>query len=190
MGVALATQNPGARRIGSAARARVGKVRTPFPRSSRRQRQEELLLDVLRQLTFLTEEIQNANLIQLHRITAEQVDRAMSDPALAEAMSTLQELSDRKRRQALFVNREYSAILLGHRIGAYGWGELIGHLRVLARNPVFAEYWATTREHRRSLPRTSLEARVGEAVDMIIDDLADDPDEWWVVGPPSEGPSA
>ncbi len=146
-----------------------------------------MLLDVLRQLTYLTEEIRNANLIQLHRIAAEQVDRAMSDPALAEAMSTLRDLSDRKRRQALFVNREYSAILLGHRIGAYGWGELIGHLRVLARNPVFAEYWETTREHRRSLPRQSLEARVGEAVDVIVEDLADDPDIWWVVGPTGSG---
>jgi hypothetical protein len=168
----LATENPDARRIGSAIEG---------------ARQEELLESLLRQLTVLTEEIRNANLIQLHRITAEQADRAMSDPALAAAMSTLQDLSDHKRRQALFVNREYSAILLGHRIGAYGWDELIGHLRVLARNPVFAEYWETTREHRRSLPRHSLEARVGEAVDVIVDDLADDPDEWWVVGP-SEGP--
>jgi hypothetical protein len=182
----LATQNPDERRIDSATRLKAGRVRRPFPRPLRRQRHEELLLDVLRQLAFLTEEIRNANLLQLHRIAAEQVDRAMSDPALAEAMSTLEELSDRKRRQALFVNREYSAILLGHRIGAYGWEELIGHLRVLARNPIFGEYWETTREHRRSLPRHSMEAKVGDAVDVIVEELADDPDEWWVVGPDGE----
>ena len=161
-------------------------MRTPFPRQAWRRRQEELALAVLHQLTCVAEEIRNANLLMLHRITAEQVDRAIADPALAAAMSTLRELSDHKRRQVLFVNREYSAILLGHRIGAYGWEELIGHLRVLARNPVFAEYWETTREHRLSLPRHSLEARVSDVVNVIVDELADDPDEWWVVGSEDE----
>jgi len=161
-------------------------MRTPFPRQTWRRRQEELALALLHQLTCVAQEIRNANLIQLHRVTAEQVDSAIADSALAAAMSTVPELSDHKRRQLLFVNREYGTILLGHRIGAYGWDELIGHLRVLARNPVFAEYWETTREHRRSLPRHSLEARVGEAVDVIVDELADGPDEWWVVGPDEE----
>jgi hypothetical protein len=164
-------------------------MRRPFPRPSRRQRQEDLLLDVLRQLTFLAEEIRNANLLQLHRIAAAQMERAMADPALAEAVSTLPNLSERRRRQLLFVNTQYTSIVLHHRVGAMGWGELIGHLRVLCRNPVFDDYWEMTREHRRSLPRESLEARVSEAVDVIVEGLRDDPEEWWVVGPPDE-PSA
>jgi hypothetical protein len=183
LGVALATQNPGARRIGSAARVKVGRVRTPFPRPSRRRRQEELVLDMLRQLTFLTEEIRNANLIQLHRITAEQAGRAMADPALAEAMSTLGSISDRQRRQLLFVNAQYSVIVLNHRLGAINWDELIGHLRVWCVNRVFQQYWELTGEHRKSLPGESLEARVGQAVDAMMEELADGPDEWWVVGP-------
>ncbi|MET7569628.1 DUF6082 family protein [Streptomyces sp. NPDC005492] len=130
----------------------------------------------------LADEIRNANLIQLHRVTAAQVDHAIADPALASAMSTLDGLSDNKRKQLLFVNREYSATMLGQRIGAYGWAEMIGYLRVLARNQVFKEYWGMTAEHRRSLPRESHEARVGLAVDLIMEELAEDPDEWWVVG--------
>ncbi|MEU9915251.1 DUF6082 family protein [Streptomyces sp. NPDC051001] len=179
----MATQNPDERRIGSAARVRAARTRTPFPRQAWRRRQEDLALELLRELTCLANEIRHANLIQLHRITAAQVDHAMADPALASAMSTLEDLSDGRRRQVLFVNREYSAIILGHRIGAYGWAEMIGHLRVLARNEVFKSYWTMTDQHRRSLPQESLEAKVGRAVDAIMDELADDPDEWWVVGP-------
>lgn len=168
-------------------RARAGRVRTPFPRQAWRRRQEELALDLLHEVARLTEEIRNSNLIQLHRIVAAQVDHAMADPALASAMSTLDSLSDAKRRQVLFVNREYGAMLLGHRIGAYGWNELIGHVRVLARNQVFKEYWEVTVEHRRSLPEETLEAKVGQAVDVIMEELAEDPDEWWVVGPGDGG---
>jgi hypothetical protein len=138
-------------------------------------------LELLAVMRLLAEEIRNANLLQHHRIVAAQVDQAMADPALASAMSTLDGLSDAKRRQILFANREYAAILLGHRIGVYGWTELIGHLRVLARNQTFQAYWEMTTEHRRSLPQGSLEAKVGQAVDQIMDELADDPDEWWEV---------
>ncbi|WP_255310715.1 DUF6082 family protein [Streptomyces viridosporus] len=162
-------------------------MRIPFPRSPWRRRQEELALDLLRELARLTDQIHCANLIQLHRITAAQADHALADPALASAMSTLDDLSEGRRRQVLFVNRQYGAILLGHRVGGYDWDVLIGHLRVLCRNQVFKEYWEMTVEHRLSLPSRSLEARVGKAVDAIMDDLADDPDEWWVVGPPPDG---
>jgi hypothetical protein len=170
----LATENPDERRIGSA--VGVG-------------RQEELLESVLRQLTFLTEEIRNANRIQLHRIMAEQTKHALVDPALAEAMSTLPGLSESKRRQVLFVNAQYSAIVLNYRLGAVDWDELIGHLRVWCVNRVFQEYWEMTGEHRKSLPRDSLEASVGLAVDAMLEELADDPDEWWVVGQSDETPS-
>ncbi|WP_345576322.1 DUF6082 family protein [Streptomyces prasinosporus] len=177
------------RRNGSAARARGGRARTPFPRSPWRRRQEELALDLLREVARLTDQIHCANLIQFHRITAAQVDHALADPALASAMSTLDGLSEDRRRQVLFANRQYGAILLGHRIGGYDWDALIGHLRVLCRNQVFKEYWEMTVEHRRSLPSPSLESRAGKAVDAIMEDLADDPDEWWVVGP-SDGRDA
>ncbi|MFJ9371855.1 DUF6082 family protein [Streptomyces sp. NPDC101455] len=160
-------------------------MRTPFRRLSRRRRQEEPLLGLLRQLT---QEIRHANLIQMHRILMEQADRAIADPVLAAAMSTLPGLAEQKRRQLLFANREFTALLLSHRVGCIDWSDLMGHLRVLCRNEVFAEYWRLTGDHRRSLSRHSVEAQVGEAVDLIMDELADDPDEWWVVGP-SEGPS-
>ncbi len=137
----------------------------------------------------MTEEMHNANEIQLQSLIVGQVERAMKDPALMAAMSTLEGLPDHKRRQLLFVNREYATILLAYRIGSVNWGELLGHLRVLCRNAVFAEYWERTGEHRRSLPRQSTEAKVGEAVDVIMEELADDPDEWWVVGQSDETPS-
>ncbi|WP_405843053.1 DUF6082 family protein [Streptomyces sp. NBC_01518] len=149
-------------------------------------RQEELTRALIHQLSCVTDEIRHANLLQHHRITSDETDHAMADPALAAVMSTLPELSDNKRRQVLYVNRRYATVVLGYRIGSYGWDELIGHLRVLGRNPVFAEYWQATGEHRRSLPNQSLEVRVGQAVDVIMDELAEDPDEWWVVGPSPE----
>ncbi|WP_405587288.1 DUF6082 family protein [Streptomyces sp. NBC_01092] len=183
----MATQTPAARpsRIGSAVMVGLGFVRAPFSRG-RRRRQEELMLELLRQLTRMTEEMRRANLIQQYRLSVEQMDRAIDDPALAAAMSTLTGLSERRRRQMLFSNRQYGVLLMAHRVGVYDWDELVGHLRVLCRNEVFAEYWASTVEHRRSVPDESLESRVGSVVDGMLEDLRDDPDEWWVVGPVPE----
>lgn len=141
-----------------------------------------LLESVLRQLTVLTEEIRKANVIQLHRIMADQTGRALEDPALAEAMSTLPGLSESKRRQVLFVNAQYSAIVLHHRLGAIDWEELIGYLRVWCSNGVFQDYWDMTGDARRSLEQESLEARVGRAVDEMMEEIASGR-EWWVVGP-------
>ncbi|MGV9453638.1 DUF6082 family protein [Streptomyces sp. NPDC003635] len=151
---------------------------------SRRRRQEKLAEGLLHQLTFLAQEIRHSNQIQLHRIMAAQMERAIADPALAEAVSTLSGLSEHERRQMIFVNAQYTANVLHHRVGAMEWDELIGALRVLCRAPVFDAYWDMTREHRRSLPGESLEARVGRAVDLIVEGLRDDPEEWWVVGTP------
>ncbi|GGX73360.1 DUF6082 family protein [Streptomyces fructofermentans] len=173
---------PSARRTGSAL-AGLGLMRRPFARDSRRRRQEELLLDLIRQVTRVGVELHRANVIQSHRFMSEYQDRAIDDASLAAALSTLHGLTDAKRRQMLFANREYAAILLAHRVGVFDWDELIGHLRVLCRNQVFAEYWERTVEHRRSLAVESLDARVGKALDVIFDELADDPEEWWVVGP-------
>lgn len=166
----MATQNPDARGNDSPEAAGPG-----VP--------EQLAYDLLRQVASLTEELRNANLIQLHRIAEAQTERAIADPMLAEAMSTVPDLSDGKRRQLLFANRQYAKIVLNHRVGAIGWGELIGHVRVLCRNSVFQDYWELTRDQRKSLPGESLEAKVGKAVDVIMDELGDDPEEWWVVGP-------
>lgn len=180
----MATQTPPARvgRIGSAVAAGLGLTRALFARGRRRQRQEEILLELLRQLTLMTEEIHRANLIQQYRLTVEQMDRAIGDPSLADASSTLTGLPEGKRRQLIFAHRQYGNLLLAYRVRVCDWDELIGHVRVLCRNEVFAEYWDRTVEHRRSLPADSEEAKVGAAVDVILEELADDPDEWWVVG--------
>ncbi|WP_367321400.1 DUF6082 family protein [Streptomyces sp. HUAS ZL42] len=186
----MATQKRVARSIGSAAIAGLGLMRAFFARGARRRRQEELLLELLRQLTLITEEIHRANMIQQYRLTVEQVDRTIDDPSLADVLSTLPGLSEGRRRQMLFANREYGNLLLAHRVGVCDWDELLGHLRVLCRNAVFAEYWDRTAEHRRSLPSDSMEARVGAAVDIMLEELAEDPDEWWIVGPSGENQSS
>ncbi|MFF1323302.1 DUF6082 family protein [Streptomyces chartreusis] len=178
----MATQNLAARSIGSAVAAGLAVLRAPFAREERRRRQEDLMADLLRQLTLMTEEIHRANLIQHYRLVVDQLDRAIEDPTLAAAVSTLTDISERKRRAMLYANREWGILLLAHRVGAVDWDELLGTLRVLCRNKIFAEYWERTVEHRRSLPVESLEVRVGRVVDAMIDELADDPDEWWVVG--------
>lgn len=76
----------------------------------------------MRQLAFLTEETHHANLIQLPSLSAEQTGGAMADPALAGAMSTLDNLSERQRRQVLFLNAQYSVIVLNHRLGVITLG--------------------------------------------------------------------
>lgn len=167
-GFALATENPDARRIGSAGEG---------------GRQEALLESLLQQVASLTEETRNANRIQIHRIMVEQTGRALDDPTLAEAMSTLQGLSEAKRRQMLFINAQYSFVMLNHQLDYIDWDGLIGHLRVWCVNDVFQEYWELTRDHRKSLPRESLEATVGRAVDSMLEELAEGAEEWWVVGP-------
>ncbi|WP_037640992.1 DUF6082 family protein [Streptomyces bicolor] len=175
----MPTLMPPLRRIGLAMRAGF----------RRRRHQEELVLGLVRELARLRSEIHYANLIQYHRLVMEQSSEAMDDPALGETLSTLKAVTERQRRQLLFANREYATVLLAHRIGLFDWDELIGHLRVLSINPVFADYWRRTAEHRLSLPHESLEATVGRAVDVLMEELADDPDEWWVVGD-GDGPQS
>ncbi|MEV6512690.1 DUF6082 family protein [Streptomyces sp. NPDC051642] len=181
-------RNSAARSIGSAVVARLARMRSSFSGGTRRRSQDEFLAELLRQLARVAEGIHHANLIQEYRITMEQMDRTIDDPSLADARSTLDGVSEAKRRQMIFANRQYASLLLAYRIGTFGWMELLGHLRVFCRNSLFIEYWDRTREHRRSLPVDSLERRVGEAVDVIMEELADDPDEWWVVGPVEEPP--
>ena len=57
------------------------------------------------------------------------------------------------------------------------------HLKILSKIPVFVEYWQLTSDSRRVLPPDCLEARIGRAVDAVMDERLDDLDEWWVVGP-------
>ncbi|MEU0069663.1 DUF6082 family protein [Streptomyces sp. NPDC006332] len=179
----MATRNLAARSIGSAVVAGLGFLRTSLAWGTRRRRQQDVLLALLRQLEVMTEEIHRANLIQQYRLTVDQMNRTIDDPSLADASSTLTGLTEGKRRQLLFANRQYGSLLLAHRVGACGWDELLGHLRVLCRNAVFAEYWDRTAEHRRSIPADSVEAQVGAAVDIMMEELAEDPEEWWIVGP-------
>ncbi|MBC2901186.1 DUF6082 family protein [Streptomyces cupreus] len=184
----MATRNLAARGLGSALATGLGLLRGPFARGGRRRRQEELLTELLRQLARMTEEIHRANLIQEHRIAMDLMDRTIDDPSLADARSTLAGVSEAKRRQMIFANRQYGSLLLAYRIGSLDWGELLGHLRVLCRNGLFAEYWDRTAEHRLSLPTDSLERQVGKGVDAILEELAEDPEEWWIVGPPEGEP--
>ncbi|MGW2519495.1 DUF6082 family protein [Streptomyces sp. NPDC001617] len=134
----------------------------------------------------MAEEMRRENLIRLHGLFVDQLDRAMGDPSLADVLSGLDGLSEERRRQMFFANLQYGLIVLSYRIGAVDRGELLGHLKVLSRNPVFVEYWKRTVEPRGSLPPESLEARAGRAVDVIMEDRLDDLDEWWVVGTDSE----
>ncbi|MFJ9099580.1 DUF6082 family protein [Streptomyces sp. NPDC102405] len=178
----MATQTPAVRRsrIGSAVASGRGLMRAFFAWGARSRRREQLLLECSRQLLTVAEELHRANLIQQHRLLVEQLDRAIDDPSLAAALSTLRGLTEVKRRQMLFANREYGVLVLTYRVDGCCWEELLSRLRILCRNELFVEYWTATAEHRRTLPDGSLEAKVGLAVDAILEDLRD-ADEWWVV---------
>lgn len=137
-------------------------------------------------LVAVAQELHRNNLIEMHRLFVDQLDRGMEDPQLADVGSTLADLSDSRRRQMIFANRHYGKILLAYRIGAMERGEVLGALRILSKNSVFAEYWQRTAEQRQKLPDESIEARIGRAVDAIMDERLDDLEEWWVVGTDEE----
>ncbi|MDC0767300.1 DUF6082 family protein [Streptomyces sp. HD] len=158
--------------------------------------QEELIGDFLGVLSAISDglagiakEMHRANIIQIQRLFAEQLDRSIDDPLLAEALSTLDGISEDRRRQMIFANRQYGLILLAYRVGVIDRGELLGDLKILSRNSVFAEYWQRTAEHRGLLPEESLEARTGRAVDAVMDERLDALEEWWVVAPESTTPA-
>lgn len=193
----MASLTPAARRIGSAAVAGLVSMWATLWRDSRRRRQELLTLELLGRLAVIAEgidrmvqEVHRANLIQHYRLAADQLEQAIDDPLFAAALSTLGELPFEKRRQMLFANKQFGVTLLAYRIGALDWDELVGTMRVLALNPVFAEYWTRTSERRRSLPGDSVEARIARVIDVIVEELAEDPEEWWVVGPAPEADHA
>ncbi|WP_155059879.1 DUF6082 family protein [Streptomyces blattellae] len=68
---------------------------------------EDLVLGLLNEVSRLADEIRKSNLIELHRVLAEQTRRALEDPVLLEAMSRFQDLPEDRRRQYLFVNAQY-----------------------------------------------------------------------------------
>ncbi|WP_427921961.1 DUF6082 family protein [Streptomyces sp. cg40] len=101
--------------------------------------QDELIRELTRTIGFMVEELRNANRIQLHRLFAEQLDRAIDDPAFADVLGVPGGVSAERRRQLAFANKQYVLILLNYRVGSIDRGELLGHLQYLSRSPVFAE---------------------------------------------------
>jgi hypothetical protein len=127
-------------------------VRTPFPRPTGRRRQESALAE---QLARMVVEIHRTNLIRLHHIFVEQLDRAIDDPPLAMALSTLEGLSEEKRRQMLFADREYGALLLGYRVGAMDRSELLGTLKILSNCPAIDRGPSSAQRTCREFPSPS-----------------------------------
>ena len=148
--------------------------------------QAEAIRELARQVGCVAEELNRANQLQLQRLFGEQLDRAIDDPSLAEALSTLTGVSADRLGQLIFANKHYALILRSYRVGDIDRGELLGHLKVLSKSPVFREYWQLASDGRSSLPEDSLEARIGRAVAAVIEERLDDLDEWWVVGPAPE----
>ncbi|MEV5534880.1 DUF6082 family protein [Streptomyces prunicolor] len=148
--------------------------------------QAEAIRELARQVGLMAEELRNANRIRLHRLFGEQLDRAIEEPLFADVLGVPGGVPADKRRQLAFANKQYALILLNYRIGGIDRSELLGHLKYLSKSPVFAEYWQRTSEGRSVLPKESLEARIGRAIDAVMEERLDDLDEWWVIGPASE----
>jgi hypothetical protein len=122
-----------------------------------------------------------ANELQWWSFKLADLDRAIDDPLLAEAMSTLRDLPAPKWRQMIFANKLYTTLLLGYRVQVVSRAELLDAIRVLSRNEIFAEYWNLTADHRGLLTADSLEARIGRAVDAVMQEPEGELEEWWVV---------
>ncbi|MEV0222683.1 DUF6082 family protein [Streptomyces sp. NPDC050704] len=153
-----------------------------FALAAQQRRYEQLRLRVVQ-----VEETDHreARLAEQQRLQAYLLDKALDDPDLAEVLSTIEEVDPKRRRQYLFANAMYTNALLAYRVGVVNWEELHGHLRVICQSSVFRDYWDATHPHRASLKDGSTEARVGQMVDVLIQDLDEaDTEEWWVVGEP------
>ncbi len=137
---------------------------------------------LLREQLHQRERLHQEALLEAGRRRLELLSRAIDDPSLAATVSLQSDVPPERQRQFLFIQATYESMLLEYATGALSWEGLIARLRVFARNEVVAEYWERTREERRALPHDSLEAQAARAVDLIVEELADDPDEWWVVG--------
>lgn len=154
--------------------------------------EQDQLREVARQLgrmadgyDRIADELHRANEIRLHGLFLAQLTRAIDDPVLAEALGSWPDLSEDRCRQLLHANAQYGLIQLAHRVGTMDRSELLGHLKVLRGSAVFAEYWKRTAWARQNLDAESFEARVGRAVDVIMEERLEDLEEWWVVGPES-----
>ncbi|MBK3570973.1 DUF6082 family protein [Streptomyces sp. MBT62] len=121
-------------------------------------------------------------LLDAGRRRFELLSRAIDDPSLADVVRPQSDVSEMRRRQFLFVQATYESMILEYKTHTLSWDELIARLRIFARNAVVVEYWERTNEERRAFPSHSLEARVGAVVDVIMDELMDDPEDWWIVG--------
>lgn len=155
--------------------------------------EKELLHEVLRACSVMAESLgrvadalHQANLIQVQRLFAEQLDRSIENAQFAATVSTSDCISERRRRQMILAGRQYSLVLLAHRFGHIDRSELLGHMKALIRDPAFVEYWERTGEQRRQLPTESLEARIGRAVDVIVAERLDDLEDWWIMSSESE----
>ncbi|MGX1674406.1 DUF6082 family protein [Streptomyces sp. NPDC055400] len=137
----------------------------------------------------LSERYRQATLAHQQRMHFDLLSKAMDDPDLAAVLDTYDPpVSPRVQRQFLFANALYVNTLNLWRTGVMEWEELHGHLRLIAQNSIFRDYWSATRPHRASLLDGSEEARLGQMVDRLLQDLEDsESDEWWVIGePPAE----
>lgn len=168
-GVDMATQISAIRRFGSGTWAKLAFAANSVAERSSRQRRRAVL----------TEQ---------HRLHFDLLCKAMDDPALASVLNTYEtEITHEEQRQYLFANALYINALYFYRIGALSRAELHGHFRVMCQNMIFRKYWAATEHHRKSLPDSSEEAKLGRMMDGLIQDQADsDTEEWWVVGEPDD----
>lgn len=116
----------------------------------------------------------------------QQLIAQMVNLAHGDGMDMFDALPDDKQAPMLYAHQQYELLVLSQRCGVISLEEVLGYLRELAHNPLFREYWGMTREHRRSIPQDSDEAAVQRAVDELVEELADDCDEWWVAGLPND----
>ncbi|MFP3987463.1 DUF6082 family protein [Streptomyces sp. E11-3] len=130
------------------------------------------------------QQAQRADLIEYERDHRNLLMKAAQARSLLPVLDTYGgELSPETQSQYLFANALYAHTLHGYRIGIVTLPELHGHLRGLFQSAKVREYWEATRNNRASLPSGSEEAKLGEMVDALLQELDDaDTDEWWVVG--------
>ncbi|MFJ6085118.1 DUF6082 family protein [Streptomyces sp. NPDC092369] len=149
-----------------------------------------------RSLELESEKARKQMLLATGRQRLDLLRQAMDDPQLAEILNTYPsvrmgldgpEPRESAVRRYLFCQALYEQEVLAFRVGVIGWEELYGRMRILLQNPHFREWWQETKSHRASLPRGSVEARIGSMVDTLVEALEDaDADDWWAAGDPPD----
>lgn len=94
---------------------------------------------------------------------------SIDDPDLAEVWPEYAPgLSTNRNRQYLYANLIYCHSMLMHKLHMVNDREIIGHMRYIAKAPIFRSYWEAARPNREEIEPNSHEGHFADLVDEAL----------------------